>query len=133
MTSTLAWTNAAALLENALLCDIATIYTRDEPTTTGYDVAEQLSPVAVGVPCLVQTMTIQTATEGVTQNQWSVKVSGVTLLEAGHVVEITRCERLPELEGTQFLIESISHDGLNLIRKGVARKNTSLQLQGALV
>jgi len=114
-----------------LLVDVLNLYTPGDTITNGdFTVTRGLSPVALGVPGLVQTVTLPNADGGISQSNYSIKVGPGVVLDPGMVVEVGQCEREPALTGRRFLVESVSQNGLALIRKAVASDFTAVDQQG---
>ena len=132
MTSTQTWADASDLLCGAVLEDTLNLYVPGETETVGFEAHRDLVPLANGIPGLVQTMALPSAEEGISQSTYSIKVEPATALQAGMVVEVDQCEREPSLTGKRLLVESVSENGLALLRKAIAHDWTSVDPQAGM-
>lgn len=130
MASTQTWADASALLCDAVLEDTVSLYRVGPPVTSGIHVTRSLTPSALGIPGLVQTMSIPDARGGLGQSSYSIKVEPGTDLQVGMVVEVASCVQEPALVGAQLLVESVSRNGMALLIKGIAHAWQPVDLQG---
>lgn len=121
---------AARQLELGVLLDRVQILTVGEPQTVGTQVTRSVTPVGEPVAGLVQTVSLENTTEGTVSQVVSVKVPKRTALVVGQAVRVEACLAEPSLVGQVFLIDSVSQNGLAMIRKGFASRFTVAQQQG---
>ena len=127
-TQTLA--SAASLLDVALLIDTLDLYDVGDLVTEGIHTKRELTLVSKDVRSLVQTTTLQNATESAVDNTYSVKVPVGTVIKAGQAIKVKTCIQEPELNGKVLYLDKVSHNGLALIRKAVASDTYNLDQQG---
>ena len=130
LASTQTLAEAASLLEENILRDTIDIFTPGDPVTTGINVATSLTKFASGVKALVQDTLLTNAVESLSSGIYSVKVAQSQALAAGLVVEVTACERQPELVGKKILIDKVSRNGASIITKAVGQDWQTVNQQG---
>lgn len=127
-TQTLA--SAANLVENNVLVDLVDVFILGEPRTEGFEVIRDEVPFQRDEPALVQTTTLANAVESRVTDTYSIKVRAKFPLEAGMMVEVTRCAAEPLLEGTKLLVDKVSLNGAAVLRKAVASSYHVVDQQG---
>ena len=118
--STQTWDEAARLQRENVLVDSVQVYNLGSPVTTGVHVSLSRSPVGEPIPALVQTTTLANAAESSTDSVYSVKVAQGTALSAGQAVKVLSCRMEPSLVGKTLLLDKVSQNGLEALRKAVA-------------
>lgn len=121
---------AARLLQVNILLDRVQLLNVGEPVTVGHTVTRSLTPVGQPIAGVVQTSTPQGAVESTTESIYSVKVPQGTVISAGQAVRVEACLMEPELVGKVLLLDSVSKNGLAMIRKAFAKDFESVQQQG---
>lgn len=122
---------SANLLERTLLIDKIDIYKLGEISTSGYKTTRSRSALLHGVVSLVQTISVgQDMSEGVGESAYSIKVPSGTDISPGMMVVVIECPREPRLIGREFIIDSVSEDGLSIIRKCIAQDRSIVDHQG---
>lgn len=121
---------AAKLLEQAVLLDSIQIGNLGEPVTVGHTVIRTFTPVGGPVAGLVQTSTPSGAVESTTENIYSVKVPRGTALAAGQAIKVVSCLMEPDLVGKVMQIDSMSKNGLAMVRKGFASDTQQVNQEG---
>lgn len=120
---------AAALLATNLV-DLVQILNVGDPITVGTQVSRVLTPAGQPIPGLVQTISLESAVEGRVTQAISVKVAQGTAITAGQAVRVEACLQEPDLVGKVFLLDTISQNGLSLIRKGTATRMNTVNQEG---
>lgn len=120
----------AARMLSTLLVDSIQILNVGEPVTSGIHVTRPLSPVGQPVNGLVQTTSIENTVEGRMTQTISIKVPRGTALAPGQAVKVLFCRQEPDLAGAVFLVDSISRNGLAMIRKGQASTFKAVNPEG---
>lgn len=128
--STQTLSEAARLVERSILIDRINLYEAGEPDTQGFEVVRPLTPLANGVPALVQTTTLANAAESRVTNVYSIKVAQGTVLDPGTVVEVDQCVQEPSLTGKKLLVDKVSENGAAMLRKAVASDWTVVNQEG---
>jgi hypothetical protein len=109
---------AGRTMTRAILIDTLQIFNVGDTITTGAHVSRELTPVGDPISGLVQTVTLESAVEGRVAQGYSIKVSRGTALEAGQVIKVVTTRTDQELVGLPILVDTISKNGLAMIRKG---------------
>lgn len=117
-------------MKKAVLLDSLQILNVGAPVTVGINVTRELTPVGDPVPGVVQTSVPQGAVESITESIYSVKVPRGTDLVAGQAVRVLACLMEPDLVGKVLLIDSMSKNGLAMIRKGFAKDFETVNQEG---
>lgn len=121
---------SARLLAAVHLIDQLQIMDVGPTVTAGTRVTRSLTPVGLPVAGLVQTITLENAVEGRVSQTFSVKVARATPLIPGQAVKVLFCRQEPDLAGAVFLIDTMSLNGLAMIRKGTASRARTVDEQG---
>lgn len=120
---------ASALMTDTLLVDRADAYKLQPPVVVGYASRRARELVSREIKCLVQA-TSTDVVDGLGDIAYSVKVPTGTGLSPGMLLVITQCTREPSLVGVELVVDSISEDGLSIIRKCTAHSYTTVDHQG---
>lgn len=120
---------ASALMTDTLLVDRADAYKLQPPVVVGYASRRARELVSREIKCLVQA-TSTDVVDGLGDIAYSVKVPTGTGLSPGMLLVITQCTREPSLVGVELMVDSISEDGLSIIRKCTAHSYTTVDHQG---
>lgn len=109
---------AGRLMAQSVLIDSLQIFDVSDPITVGHDVTRALTPVGQPIAGLVQTISLESAVEGRVAQAYSIKVPRGTALEAGQAVRVLSTRSDLDLVGKTILIDTISKNGLAMLRKG---------------
>lgn len=120
---------AAALLTDTLLIDRVAMYQLQPATVTRYSSSRTRELVHSQVRSLVQA-TSTDVVEGLGDVTYSVKLPTTTEVQSGMLLVVTMCTREPSLVGMELMVDSISEDGLSIIRKCIAHSYTTVDHQG---
>lgn len=120
---------AAALLTDTLLIDRVAMYQLQPATVTRYSSSRTRELVRSQVRSLVQA-TSTDVVEGLGDVTYSVKLPTTTEVQPGMLLVVTMCTREPSLVGMELMVDSISEDGLSIIRKCIAHSYTTVDHQG---
>ena len=120
---------AAALLADTLLIDRVAVYRLQPATVTRYSSSRTRELVSSQVRSLVQATSTDVA-EGLGDGTYSVKLPTTTEVQPGMLLVVTMCTREPSLVGMELMVDSISEDGLSIIRKCIAHSYTTVDHQG---
>lgn len=120
---------ASALMTDTLLVDRADAYKLQPPTVEGYASRRARELVSREIKCLVQA-TSTDVVDGLGDIAYSVKVPTGIGLSPGMLLVITQCTREPSLVGVELMVDSISEDGLSIIRKCIAHAYSTVDHQG---
>lgn len=120
---------ASALMTDTLLVDRADAYKLQPPVVVGYASRRARELVSREIKCLVQA-TSTDVVDGLGDIAYSVKVPTGTGLSPGMLLVITQCTREPSLVGVELMVDSISEDGLSIIRKCIAHAYSTVDHQG---
>lgn len=120
---------AAELLADTLLIDRVAVYQLQPATVTRYSSSRTRELVSPQVRSLVQA-TSTDVVEGLGDVTYSVKLPTTTEVQPGMLLLVTKCTREPSLVGMELMVDSISEDGLSIIRKCIAHSYTTVDHQG---
>lgn len=120
---------ASALMTDTLLVDRADAYKLQPPTVVGYASRRARELMSKELKCLVQA-TSTDVVEGLGDVTYSVKLPTATEVQPGMLLVVTMCTREPSLVGMELMVDSISEDGLSIIRKCIAHSYTTVDHQG---
>lgn len=120
---------ASALMTDTLLVDRADAYKLQPPAVVGYASRRARELASREIKCLVQA-TSTDVVDGLGDIAYSVKVPTGTGLSPGMLLVITQCTREPSLVGVELMVDSISEDGLSIIRKCIAHAYSTVDHQG---
>ena len=120
---------AAELLADTLLIDRVAMYQLQPATVTRYSSSRTRELVHSQVRSLVQA-TSTDVVEGLGDVTYSVKLPTTTEVQPGMLLVVTMCTREPSLVGMELMVDSISEDGLSIIRKCIAHSYTTADHQG---
>jgi len=120
---------AAELLADTLLIDRVAMYQLQPATVTRYSSSRTRELVHSQVRSLVQA-TSTDVVEGLGDVTYSVKLPTTTEVQPGMLLVVTMCTREPSLVGMELMVDSISEDGLSIIRKCIAHSYTTVDHQG---
>ena len=120
---------AAELLADTLLIDRVAMYQLQPATVTRYSSSRTRELVHSQVRSLVQA-TSTDVVEGLGDVTYSVKLPTTTEVQPGMLLVVTVCTREPSLVGMELMVDSISEDGLSIIRKCIAHSYTTVDHQG---
>lgn len=120
---------AAELLADTLLIDRVAVYRLQTATVTRYSSSRTRELVHSQVRSLVQA-TSTDVVEGLGDVTYSVKLPTATEVQPGMLLVITQCTREPSLVGVELMVDSISEDGLSIIRKCIAHAYSTVDHQG---
>lgn len=120
---------AAELLTDTLLIDRVAMYQLQPATVTRYSSSRTRELVHSQVRSLVQA-TSTDVVEGLGDVTYSVKLPTTTEVQPGMLLVVTMCTREPSLVGMELMVDSISEDGLSIIRKCIAHSYTTVDHQG---
>lgn len=121
---------AAQLLQSAVLIDRLQVLDVGEPVTVGFNVTRSLTTVGQPVAGLVQSVTLESVVEGRVNQAYSIKLPQGTVISEGQAVKVIECRQEPDLVGTVLLVDTISRNGLAMIRKGTATVARTVDQQG---
>lgn len=121
---------ASALMTDTLLVDRADAYKLQPPTVVGYASRRARELMSKELKCLVQA-TSTDVVDGLADTAYSIKVPTGTNVSPGMLLVITQCAREPSLVGVELMVDSISEDGLSIIRKCIAHAYSTVDHQGA--
>lgn len=121
---------ASALMTDTLLVDRADAYKLQPPTVVGYASRRARELMSKELKCLVQA-TSTDVVDGLADTAYSIKVPTGTNVSPGMLLVITQCAREPSLVGVELIVDSISEDGLSIIRKCIAHAYSTVDHQGA--
>lgn len=121
---------AAELLADTLLIDRVAMYQLQPATVTRYSSSRTRELVHSQVRSLVQA-TSTDVVEGLGDVTYSVKLPTTTEVQPGMLLVVTMCTREPSLVGMELMVDSISEDGLSIIRKCIAHAYSTVDHQGA--
>lgn len=121
---------AARLLSAAIELDRIQVLNVGEPVTVGIHVTRELTEVGEPVAGLVQSITLESAFDGRVTQSFSVKVVRGTALEAGQAIRVEACLMEPDLVGKVLLLDTMSKNGMALIRKGIANVFENVNQEG---
>lgn len=114
---------AAELVEKNLLVDRITISTPRQTVSKRYEESIQLETKLTNIPALVQKIPRQggvSVSGSISQEDYSIKVGVNTPLSQGEYVTVTKCLLDSTLEGHTLLVDQTSHNGIGIVRRGVA-------------
>lgn len=120
---------AAALLTDTLLIDRVAVYQLQPATVTRYSSSRTRELVHSQVRSLVQA-TSTDVVEGLGDVTYSVKLPTTTEVQPGMLLVVAMCTREPSLVGMELMVDSISEDGLSIIRKCIAHAYSTVDHQG---
>ena len=120
---------ASALMTDTLLVDRVAMYQLQPATVTRYSSSRTRELVHSQVRSLVQA-TSTDVVEGLGDVTYSVKLPTTTEVQPGMLLVVTMCTREPSLVGMELMVDSISEDGLSIIRKCIAHSYTTVDHQG---
>lgn len=120
---------AAELLADTLLIDRVAMYQLQPATVTRYSSSRTRELVHSQVRSLVQA-TSTDVVESLGDTTYSVKLPTTTEVQPGMLLVVTMCTREPSLVGMELMVDSISEDGLSIIRKCIAHSYTTVDHQG---
>ena len=120
---------AAELLADTLLIDRVAMYQLQPATVTRYSSSHTRELVHSQIRSLVQA-TSTDVVEGLGDVTYSVKLPTTTEVQPGMLLLVTKCTREPSLVGMELMVDSISEDGLSIIRKCIAHSYTTVDHQG---
>lgn len=120
---------AAELLADTLLIDRVAVYQLQPATVTRYSSSRTRELVHSQVRSLVQA-TSTDVVEGLGDVTYSVKLPTTTEVQPGMLLVVTMCTREPSLVGMELMVDSISEDGLSIIRKCIAHAYSTVDHQG---
>lgn len=120
---------AAELLADTLLIDRVAMYQLQPATVTRYSSSRTRELVHSQVRSLVQA-TSTDVVEGLGDVTYSVKLPTTTEVQPGMLLVVTMCTREPSLVGMELMVDSISEDGLSIIRKCIAHSYMTVDHQG---
>lgn len=121
---------AGRLMAKEILIDTVQIFDVGDPVTVGINVTRALTPVGEPIAGLVQTITLESAVEGRVAQAYSIKVPRGTALEAGQAVKVVTTRTDTELVGKPILVDTISKNGLAMIRKGTGQDFENVNQEG---
>ena len=121
---------AGRQLAAAVLIDSLQIMDVSDPITVGINVTRTATPVGQPIQGLVQTITLESAVEGKVAQAYSVKVPRGTVLRAGQAVKVLNTRSDIDLVGKIILIDTISKNGLAMIRKGTGQDFENVNQEG---
>lgn len=127
-TQTLA--EAARLLQSAVMLDSIQLGTLGDPVTVGHQVTREFTPVGEPVPGVVQSISLESAVDGRVVQAFSIKVPRGTAVEAGDAVRVAACLMEPDLVGKVLLVDTLSKNGLAMLRKGYASSFENVNQEG---
>lgn len=120
---------AAELLADTLLIDRVAVYRLQPAAVTRYSSSRTRELVSPQVRSLVQA-TSTDVVEGLGDGTYSVKLPTTTEVQPGMLLVVTMCTRESSLVGMELMVDSISEDGLSIIRKCIAHSYTTVDHQG---
>lgn len=121
---------AAQLLKASVLIDSLQVLTVGEPQTVGYEVTRTLTALGAPVAGLVQSVTLESVVEGRVNQAYSIKVPQGTVISEGNAIKVLVCRQEPDLAGMVLLVDTVSRNGLAMIRKGTASVARTVDQQG---
>ena len=117
------------MYKRQLLIDRVAMYRLQPATVTRYSSSRTRELVHSQVRSLVQA-TSTDVVEGLGDVTYSVKLPTATEVQPGMLLVVTMCTREPSLVGMELMVDSISEDGLSIIRKCIAHSYTTVDHQG---
>jgi len=121
--------DAAALLAQQLI-DSVQIMNVGQPVTVGASVTRALTPAGDPLPGLVQSISLENATEGRVNQLYSVKLPVGTPVVEGQAVKVLACVAEPQLVGQVVLLDTVSKNGLAMLRKGTGQVSHIVNQEG---
>lgn len=113
-----------------LLVDSVQLLDVGEPVTVGTQVTRSLTPVGQPIPGLVQSVSLENAVEGRVNQAYSVKMPKDTAVHEGQAVRVMSCAAEPALVGQVVLLDTISLNGLAMLRKGTGQITRVVNQEG---
>ena len=129
-TSTQISLEAGARALETLLIDDVQIMDVTQPVTTGAYVSRELTPVGAPIKGLVQSVSLENAIEGRVSQLYSVKLPVGTEIEEGQAVKVLACDREAALVGQVVLLDTVSRNGLAMLRKGTGQATRVVNQEG---
>ncbi|QZD98599.1 hypothetical protein SEA_JUICER_11 [Microbacterium phage Juicer] len=120
----------AQLLAASVLIDRLQVLNVGEPQTVGFEVTRELTLAGDPVSGLVQSVTLENAVEGRVSQAYSIKVPQGTAISEGQAVKVLVCRQEPALVGMVLLLDTVSRNGLSMIRKCTASVARTVDQQG---
>lgn len=120
----------AGRLLATVLIDELQVLNVGPPVTVGVNVTRALTAAGAPIRGLVQSVTLESAVDGRITQSYAIKVARGTALDKGQAVRVISCAQEPDLVGQELLIDTISRNGLALIRKGTASIFANVNQEG---
>lgn len=121
--------DGAALLAQLLIDDVQLMNVGD-PVTVGANVTRALTPVGAPIKGLVQSVSLENAIEGRVNQLYSVKLPVGTVVAEGQAVKVISCAAEPALVGQVVLLDTVSRNGLAMLRKCTGQVNRVVNQEG---
>lgn len=121
---------SARLLAAAVLLDRIQVLDVGEPVTVGTSVTRETTEVGGPIAGLVQTISLESASDGRVTQVFSIKVPRGTALAPGQAVRVEACLMEPTLVGQIILVDTMSKNGLAMIRKGYGSNSQIVNQEG---
>lgn len=121
---------AARMFKQNVLIDTLQVLNVGEPVTVGINVTRTLTPVGQPISGLVQTVSLENANEGIVNQIFKIKVPKGTALEPGQAVRVVTCAAEPDLVGKVILVDTMTRNGLAMLRAGTGSDFAKVDQQG---
>ncbi len=127
--STQTFRDGAALLAQLLIDDVQ-LMNVGQPVTVGADVTRELTAVGDPIKGLVQSVSLENAVEGRVNQLYAVKLPVGTVVTEGMAVKVIACAAEPQLVGQVVLLDTVSRNGLAMLRKGTGQVSRIVNQEG---
>lgn len=121
---------SARLLSAAVLLDRIQVLSVGDPVTVGTEVTRALDEVGAPIAGLVQTISLESAVDGRVTQVFSIKVPRGTALNPGQAIRVEACLMEPALVGKVILVDTMSKNGLAMLRKGYGSTFENVNQEG---
>lgn len=113
-----------------LLLDQVQLMTVGPKVTVGSNVTRALTPAGAPIKGLVQSVSLENAVEGRINQLYSVKLPKRTPVEPGMAVKVLACGSEPDLVGQVILLDTVSRNGLAMLRKATGQVSRVVNQEG---
>lgn len=114
---------ATNFIDRVQICDVG------KPVTVGSQVTRALIPLGT-VDGLVQSVSLENAVEGRVSQLYSVKLPKGTVIAEGQAVKVLACAAEPSLVGQVILLDTVSRNGLAMLRKCTGQVSRIVNQEG---
>lgn len=113
-----------------LMIDQVQLMNVGQPVTVGAQVTRALTPVGQPIQGLVQSVSLENAVEGRVNQMYSVKLPLATVVNEGMAVKVISCAAEPQLVGQVILLDTVSRNGLAMLRKATGQVSRVVNTEG---